>query len=104
MPACLALQASAHPAQGQEVVYPGGARPNRRVGGFGDSLKREPSQSCSMAIGTRPQASSVNLALQALPSMTPGTVLLPGDTCKDPPQSGLPGIVVTQARPVHRVS
>ena len=83
MPACLALQASVHPAREQELVYPGAARlnRNRRDGGSGAGIERAHSQPCSMASGTAaPKLTSFTFALQALPlegSDAQGTALLP---------------------------
>ena len=74
MPACWAWQTSVPPAEGQEAVYPGGAGLNGRGGGPGASTERARSQSCSTATGTRPPASSVDCALQALLSVPQGTV------------------------------
>ena len=93
MPAWLALQASVHPAHEQEheqeLVYPGAARLNRRIGGCGAGTERAHSQSCSTASGiAAPKPPSVTFALQALPpegSVAQGTALLPRYICKEPP-------------------
>ena len=93
MPACLAWQASVHPAPGQELVYPGGARLNTRGGRSSATPEWARSQICGIASGV--PASSLRGQLytfQALPPegrsgiISRGTALLPAYTCKDPSQ------------------
>ncbi len=102
MPACLAWQGSVHPAPGQELVYPGGARLNTRGGRSSATLEWARSQICSIASGV--PASSLRGQLYTFQALPPEGCSGSQRHClaacvhlQRPLSSLLPDIIVMQA-------